>query len=86
MQNIALAFIKSASVACAAAFRRYACFATINDLHKGIAMDYLPLFHKLQGRVVLLVGGGEMALRKARLLLETGATLRVVAPLVSDEL
>ena len=49
-------------------------------------MDYLPLFHKLQGRVVLLVGGGEMALRKARLLLETGATLRVVAPLVSDEL
>lgn len=71
---------------CAAAFERYACIATINDLHKGIAMDYLPLFHKLQGRVVLLVGGGEMALRKARLLLETGATLRVVAPLVSDEL
>lgn len=49
-------------------------------------MDYLPLFHKLQGRVVLLVGGGEMALRKARLLLETGARLRVVAPWVSDEL
>ena len=49
-------------------------------------MDYLPLFHKLQGRVVLLVGGGEMALRKARLLLETGARLRVVAPRVSDEL
>lgn len=49
-------------------------------------MDYLPLFHKLQGRVVLLVGSGEMALRKARLLLETGARLRVVAPWVSDEL
>lgn len=49
-------------------------------------MDYLPLFHKVQGRDVLLVGGGEMALRKARLLLDTGATLRVVAPCISDEL
>lgn len=49
-------------------------------------MDYLPLFHKMQGRSVLLVGGGEMALRKARLLLDTGATLRVIAPCVSDEL
>ncbi len=49
-------------------------------------MDYLPLFHKLQGRHVLLVGGGEMAMRKARLLLDTGARLRVIAPLISDEL
>ena len=49
-------------------------------------MDYLPLFHKLQGRDVLLVGGGEMALRKARVLLESGAKLRVIAPLISDEL
>ncbi|WP_205342165.1 siroheme synthase CysG [Denitrificimonas caeni] len=49
-------------------------------------MDYLPLFHKMQGRSVLLVGGGEMALRKARLLLDTGATLRVIAPCISDEL
>ena len=32
-------------------------------------MDCLPLFHKLQGRDVLLVGGGEMALRKARVVL-----------------
>lgn len=57
-----------------------------NGLHKGVVMDYLPLFHKVQGRDVLLVGGGEMALRKARLLLDTGATLRVVAPCISDEL
>ncbi len=49
-------------------------------------MDYLPLFHKLQGRVVLLVGGGEMALRKARVLLEAGATLRVIAPVISEAL
>lgn len=49
-------------------------------------MDYLPLFHKLQDRLVLVVGGGEVALRKSRLLADTGARLRVVAPAVGDEL
>lgn len=49
-------------------------------------MEYLPLFHKLQGRVVLLVGGGTMALRKARVVLDAGAVLHVVAPAISAEL
>lgn len=49
-------------------------------------MDFLPLFHNLKGRPVLLVGGGEVALRKARLLAGAGAALRVVAPKVHDEL
>lgn len=49
-------------------------------------MDFLPLFHNLKGRPVLLVGGGEVALRKARLLAGAGAALRVVAPEVHDEL
>lgn len=49
-------------------------------------MDYLPLFHNLKGRRVLLVGGGEVALRKARLLIEAGAVLRVVAPQIGPEL
>src|SRR5690606_34870525 len=43
-------------------------------------MDYLPLFHNIQGRKCLIVGGGATALRKVRPLLEAGARVQVVAP------
>jgi len=43
-------------------------------------MDYLPLFHDLKNRHCLVVGGGEIALRKLRPLLEAGALVSVVAP------
>lgn len=49
-------------------------------------MDFLPLFHNLKGRNVLLVGGGEVALRKGRLLADAGAALQVVAPEVDPQL
>jgi len=42
-------------------------------------MNYLPLFHNLKGRRVLVIGGGEVALRKVRLLQESGALISIVA-------
>ncbi len=43
-------------------------------------MDYLPIFADVRGRLCLVVGGGEVARRKAGVLLEAGAKVRVVAP------
>jgi uroporphyrin-III C-methyltransferase/precorrin-2 dehydrogenase/sirohydrochlorin ferrochelatase len=48
---------------------------------------FLPLQLKVEGRLCVVVGGGKVAARKCRALLEHGARLRVVAPvLVADEI
>jgi uroporphyrin-III C-methyltransferase/precorrin-2 dehydrogenase/sirohydrochlorin ferrochelatase len=49
-------------------------------------MDFLPIFFKVQARRVLLVGGGDIALRKARLLLRAGAQIKLVASQINTEL
>jgi uroporphyrin-III C-methyltransferase / precorrin-2 dehydrogenase / sirohydrochlorin ferrochelatase len=43
-------------------------------------MNYLPVFFDLKSLKVLIVGGGEVALRKLALLERTGASITVVAP------
>lgn len=43
-------------------------------------MDYLPIFADLKRRPCLVVGGGEVAWRKTRMLLKAGADVRVIAP------
>ncbi|WP_047248583.1 siroheme synthase CysG [Chromobacterium subtsugae] len=49
-------------------------------------MDFFPIFLKLQQQPCLVVGGGEAALRKARLLAAAGARLQVAAPALAPEL
>src|SRR5579863_5178631 len=50
------------------------------------AMEHFPIFLNLKGRSALIVGGGEAAARKLRLLQKAGAAVTVVAPKVSLEI
>lgn len=47
-------------------------------------VDYFPAFLNLQDRQCLVVGGGDVALRKARLLFSAGADISVVTPETSS--
>ena len=49
-------------------------------------MDLLPIFINIKNKKCVVVGGGEVAFRKATLLLRAGADLNIVAPVLSDEL
>jgi uroporphyrin-III C-methyltransferase / precorrin-2 dehydrogenase / sirohydrochlorin ferrochelatase len=50
------------------------------------ASDYFPIFLRLRGARVLVVGGGEVAARKVRLLLRAAPKLEVVARSLNPEL
>jgi uroporphyrin-III C-methyltransferase / precorrin-2 dehydrogenase / sirohydrochlorin ferrochelatase len=49
-------------------------------------VNYFPVFFDLVGQKVLVVGGGEVALRKIALLERSGASITVVAPEIVPEL
>lgn len=49
-------------------------------------MKLYPLMANLEGRTVLVVGGGTVATRKVKALLDTGAEIRVVSPAFTDEI
>ncbi|HVZ86880.1 MAG TPA: bifunctional precorrin-2 dehydrogenase/sirohydrochlorin ferrochelatase [Polyangia bacterium] len=50
------------------------------------SLPLYPLFLKLDGRRVLVVGGGPVATGKVRSLLESGAVVTLVAPEITPEL
>lgn len=43
-------------------------------------MDYLPVFFKLTGQACLIVGGGEVAMRKTSTLRQAGGKVSIVSP------
>ncbi len=43
-------------------------------------MDFFPIFLNLKGKKCLVVGGGEVAVRKVSILLQSGAKVAVVSP------
>ena len=49
-------------------------------------MDFLPVFLNIREQKCIIVGGGELALRKASLLHRAGASIYVVAPDISPRL
>lgn len=49
-------------------------------------MDYFPLFLNLKQQACMIIGGGEIAVRKLRLLRSAGADVTVVAPALCDEM
>lgn len=54
--------------------------------YRGLLMQALPLFFDLNGRRVLVVGGGVVATRKVQSLCQAGAHVSVVAPYICDAL
>jgi uroporphyrin-III C-methyltransferase/precorrin-2 dehydrogenase/sirohydrochlorin ferrochelatase/precorrin-2 dehydrogenase/sirohydrochlorin ferrochelatase len=49
-------------------------------------MAYFPMFVNMEDQDCLVVGGGAVALRKVRVLLDFGARVRVVAPQILPEI
>ncbi len=49
-------------------------------------MKYYPIFWDIRGKSCIIVGGGEVALRKAERLLDCGAKVSIISPKLAPEL
>ena len=47
-------------------------------------MDFLPIFLNLRGKKCVVIGGGEVAARKASMLSQAGAIVSIVAPMLNE--
>lgn len=47
---------------------------------------YFPMFVDISGKKILVIGGGNIALRRVRTLLKFGADVQVISPLLKEEL
>jgi siroheme synthase-like protein len=56
------------------------------DVFARNAMNYYPIFLNIDGKKCVVVGGGKVALRKVRLLLEHGSKVEVISPTICPEL
>ena len=50
------------------------------DKNRSKPVVYCPIFFNIQGRRCVVVGGGKVALRKVRMLLDCGADITVISP------
>ena len=55
-------------------------------MKKGQEITYYPIFMNVRGRKCVVVGGGQVALRKVGVLLEHGADVEVISPDLCPEL
>ena len=49
-------------------------------------MSYLPIFIDVSGRPCVVIGGGDIAARKARTLIDAGAAVVVISPELTAKL
>ena len=55
-------------------------------MKKDQGITYYPVFLNINGKKCVVVGGGQVALRKVRVLLEHGADVEVISPDLCPEL